>query len=193
MDHIQLIDRGNPYTTAEARVMIHLQERCGRRTSETVRLKEDCVSYDHSGAPYLNWTQAKPPWQPGPRLPIHQETHDMIREWQQIKADHGVVSQWLFPTFKGTLDHHRVDAFLNHRLRDFLKILASQAPFTGPIEGAEGNLVYFDLIRIDPYSFRHAFAQRLADAVDENGVSTTPPDVLRELMGHKSHGTTMAY
>jgi len=193
MDHIQLIDRGNPYTTAEARVMIYLQERCGRRTSETVRLKEACISYDHSGAPYLNWTQAKPPWQPGPRLPIHQETHDMIREWQQIKADHGVVSQWLFPTFKGTRDHHRADAFLNHRLRDFLRLLAAQAPFTSPVEGAEGNLVYFDLTQIDPYSFRHSFAQRLADAVDENGISTTPPDVLRELMGHRTHGTTMAY
>jgi integrase len=193
MDHIQLIDRGTPYTTAEARVLIYLQERCGRRTSETVRLREDCISYDNSGAPYLNWTQAKPPWQPGPRLPIHQETHDMIREWQQIKADHGVVSQWLFPTFKGTKDHHRADAFLNGRLREFLKILISQAPFASPVEGAEGHLVQFDLTQIDPYSFRHAFAQRLADAADENGVSTTPPDVLRELMGHKSHATTMAY
>jgi integrase len=193
MDHIQLMDRGKLYTTAEARVLIYLQERCGRRTSETVRLKEDCISYDHSGAPYLNWTQAKPPWQPGPRLPIHQETHDMIREWQQIKADHGVVSQWLFPTFTGRRDHHRADTFLNRRLREFLKLLAAQAPFTSPVEGAEGNLVYFDLTDIDPYSFRHSFAQRLADAVDENGVSTTPPDVLRELMGHKSHATTMAY
>lgn len=193
MDHIQLIDRGNPYTTAEARVMIYLQERCGRRTSETVRLKEDCISYDRSGSPYLNWTQAKPPWQPGPRLPIHQETHDIIREWQQIKADHDVVSQWLFPTFTGRRDHHRADTFLNRRLREFLKLLANQAPFTSPVEGAEGNLVYFDLTHIDPYAFRHSFAQRLADAVDENGVSTTPPDVLRELMGHKSHATTMAY
>ncbi|MBT2586488.1 tyrosine-type recombinase/integrase [Arthrobacter sp. ISL-95] len=193
MDHIQLIDRGNAYSTAEARVLIYLQERCGRRTSETVRLKEDCISYDHSGSPYLNWTQAKPPREQGPRLPIHQETHDMIREWQQIKADHGVVSQWLFPTFTGRRDHHRADTFLNQRLREFLKLLSNQAPFTSPVEGAEGNLVYFDLTTIDPYSFRHSFAQRLADAVDENGISTTPPDVLRELMGHKSHGTTMAY
>jgi integrase len=40
-----------------------------------------------------------------------------------------------------------------------------------------------------PHSFRHAFAQRLADAADENGLSTTPPDVLCELTGQKSHAT----
>jgi integrase len=36
------------------------------------------------------------------------------------------------------------------------------------------------------YAYRHSFAQRDADA-------STPPDVLRELMGHKASGTTQTY
>lgn len=39
---------------------------------------------------------------------------------------------------------------------------------------------------MNAYSFRHTYAQRHADA-------GTPPDVLRELMGHEQIETTMGY
>ena len=40
----------------------------------------------------------KTPRRAGKRLPIHQETHDLIRQWQQIKRDHNISSPWLFPS-----------------------------------------------------------------------------------------------
>lgn len=194
MDHLGLIDRGSVYLTAEARAMIFVQERCGRRSGETLRLKDDCIEYDDQGAPYLLWTRGKPPRGPGKRLPLHQETHDVIRQWQELKRAHGVESEWMFPS-QGhrKTDEHYHDGYLATRVNHLIALVIYHAPFQGPVEGPEGNLVHFDLSTIDPYSFRHAFAQRLADATDEEGRSTTPPDVLQELMGHKSFNSTMAY
>ena len=67
------------------------------------------------------------------------------------------------------------------------------APFPATVPGAEGNLIHYDPTGIDAYALRHAFAQRYADAVDAEGRSTTPPDVLQDLMDHKTFETTMAY
>jgi integrase len=194
MDHLHLIDRGDPYLTAEARAMIFVHERCGRRTIETTHLADDCVSYDNQGAPYLEWRRGKPPYTMGKRLPIHQETHDLIRQWQQIKREHCINSRWLFPSL--TRRRHDLPVSkqaLSRRVHQLIDAVVAQAPFPGPIEGADGNLVHFDLNTIDPYAFRHAFAQRLADATDAEGRSSTPPDVLQDYMGHKNFNTTMAY
>lgn len=194
MDNLILLERRTPYLTAEARMMLFLQERCGRRTTETLCLKNDCISYDDQGAPYLEWRRCKPPYEMGKRLPIHQETHDVIRQWQQIKRDHGVESEWLFPAIKRPgVDKPWNSTYLVDRLRDLVKVVLEHAPYEGPEEGPEGNLIHFDLRSLDPYSFRHAFAQRFADATDADGRSTTPPDVLQEYMGHSSFNTTMAY
>ncbi|GAA4091914.1 tyrosine-type recombinase/integrase [Nocardioides kongjuensis] len=194
MNHLHLLDRRDPYWTAEARAMIYLHERCGRRTGETIRLVDDCISYDNDGAPYLEWVAGKPPYAPGKRLPIHQETHDVIRQWQAIKREHGVESKWLFPARRGTtLDKHWAYPYLGDRLDELIAAIQAEAPLTDPVEGVEGNLIYFDLDSIDPYSFRHAFAQRFADATDAEGRPTTPPDVLQDYMGHKNFNTTMAY
>lgn len=194
MDHLHLLKYSTVHKTAEARVMVYLQERCGRRTSETVSLREDCISYDDSGAPYLEWRQGKPPYRQGARLPIHQETHDVIRQWQKIKRSNGVESVWLFPSDAwATKDKHYDGAVLQSRVKRLVKEVSLNAPFTSNVEGAEGNLVNFDVQVIDSYSFRHAFAQRLADAVDENGNATTPSDVLQSYMGHASFHTTMGY
>ncbi|MEB0286201.1 hypothetical protein QN355_06515 [Cryobacterium sp. 10S3] len=54
MDHLEILDRIDPYRTAEARALIFVQERCGRRTGETVRLLDDCISYDSQGLPTSN-------------------------------------------------------------------------------------------------------------------------------------------
>ncbi|MBT2486726.1 MULTISPECIES: site-specific integrase [unclassified Microbacterium] len=194
MDHIALYSRRTAYQTAEARVMIFLQERCGRRTGETVKLRNDCISYDDAGAPYLEWQEGKPPYGWGKRLPIHPETHDVIRDWQALKVTVGIESEWLFPSFgRDAGARHRTGSFLAERVREFMEVIAREAPFSSSVLGAEGNLVHFDVRTIDPYSFRHAFAQRLADAEDADGRSTTPPDVLQDFMGHKSFNTTMAY
>lgn len=193
MDHLEILVRVDPYRTAEARALIFIHERCGRRTGETVRLMDDCISYDSQGSPYLEWQQGKPPWGKGKRLPMHQETHDVIKDWQQIKRDAGIESKWLFPSQKMVKDHHYSAGYLGLRIAELLGMIAERAPFVGPVEGAEGNLIHFDLSTIDPYSFRHAFAQRLADATDSEGRPTTTPDVLQDYMGHKNFNTTMVY
>ena len=194
MDHLHLVSYSSAHKTAEARVMIYLQERCGRRSGETASLRDKCISYDNDGAPYLEWRQGKPPYAKGQRLPIHQETHDAIRMWQKSKRANGVNSEWLFPSDAWAgIDQPYRSNIVQTRVRRFVEEVAAKAPFIGTVEGAEGNLINFDIRSIDAYAFRHAFAQRLADAVDENGRSTTPPDVLKSFMGHKSFITTMGY
>ena len=71
--------------------------------------------------------------------------------------------------------------------------MQQNTPFPATVAGAEGNLILYDPTKIDAYALRHAFAQRYADAVDTEGRSTTPPDVLQELMDHKTFETTMTY
>ncbi len=193
MNHLHLVRRRTPYLTAEVRIMLFVHERCGRRTGETLRLKDDCITYDDAGSPYLEWRRGKPPYTWGKRLPIHQETHDAIREWQKIKAEHGVSSEWLFPSVKSHRDVHWGPQYLGDRLDDLISAVQQHAPFTDAVEGADGNLIHFDLNSIDPYSFRHAFAQRFADATDAEGRSTTPPDVLQDYMGHRNFTTTGIY
>ncbi|WP_217615412.1 tyrosine-type recombinase/integrase [Cellulomonas sp. GbtcB1] len=194
MDHLDLLNRRTPYATAEARAMIFVHERCGRRTVETMRLLDDCISYDSAGAPYLEWRRGKPPYTQGKRLPIHQETHDVIRDWQAIKREHGIASKWLFPSVAyNSADEPYHTTHLRNRVKELIGEIITHAPYDSAVEGADGNLIYFDLTSIDAYAFRHAFAQRLADATDADGRATTPPDVLQDYMGHESFNTTMAY
>jgi len=194
MDHLHLLIRSDDYKTMEARALIYVHERCGRRPVETMHLREDCISYDSEGHPFLEWARIKPPRRAGKRLPIHQETHGLIRQWQQIKRDHNVKSQWLFPS----LAHRGRDVayqtqYLITRIRELVVVVQDQAPLAGAVTGVNGNLIHYDMSNIDAYALRHAFAQRYADAVDSDGRSTTPPDVLQDLMDHQEFKTTMTY
>ena len=194
MDHLHLLQRDDDYRTMEARAMVFLQERCGRRPAETLHLRNDCISYDETGHPFLEWTRIKPPRRAGKRIPIHQETHDLIRQWQQVKRDHDVTSDWLFPSDNyRNRDEAYQTSYLTTRIRELIAAVQRNAPFPATAPGAEGNLIHFDPMVIDAYALRHAYAQRYADAVDPEGRSTTPPDVLQELMDHKTFTTTMAY
>lgn len=193
MDHLHLVRRSTPYRTLEAKMMLYMQERCGRRTSETMRLRSDCISYDSAGQGYLDWDRVKAPYGPGPRLPIHQDVHDAIREWLAIQKEHGIESAWLFPAVESRRDKPRPGSFLVERVRDFVSVIEREAPFQSEVEGVEGNLIYFDLSTIDPYAFRHAFAQRHADATDEHHRYTFQPEELQRWMGHRSYETTMGY
>ncbi|WP_230304629.1 MULTISPECIES: tyrosine-type recombinase/integrase [Rhodococcus] len=194
MDHLHLVERDTDYRTMEARALLFLLERCGRRPVELLHLRDDCLSFDSSGHPFLEWERIKAPRSAGKRLPIHRETHDLIRQWQKVKSECGIESQWLFPSSRY---RHRDDpygtGYLLSRLRELVTAVLEHAPYPGRVEGAGGNLIDYDLRTIDAYALRHAYAQRYADAVDADGRSTTPPDVLQALMGHKSFTTTMMY
>jgi integrase len=194
MDHLHLLIRGDDYKTMEARALIYVHERCGRRPVETIHLREDCISYDSEGHPFLEWERIKPPRRAGKRLPIHQETHDLIRQWQQIKRDHTISSHWLFPslTHRGRDVAYQTE-YLTRRIRELVAAVQEQAPFPGTVTGVNGNLIHYDMSSIDAYALRHAVAQRYADAVDAEGRSTTPPDVLQDLMDHQVFQTTMTY
>ena len=56
----------------------------------------------------------------------------------------------------------------------------------GPDRNADGQLTPFDRERVFPYSFRHTFAQRHADA-------GTPVDTPQRLLGHDTVRTTLGY
>ncbi len=202
MDNLLLAQRNGHYSgshdaylTAEMRMMIFMMERFGRRTSETAALKDDCITYDNEGAAYLEWTSGKPPYAPGKRIPMWDEEHATIRDWQAIKKDHGAESEWLFPKrdANSTVDLHWDAGYLNRRLKDFIKAVHAHAPYSAAVEGVEGNLIHFNMRKITPYSFRHAFAQRYADATDEDGRPSVEPKVLMELMGHKREETAAHY
>lgn len=193
MDHLHLLTRNSPLKTMEAQMMVYMHERCGRRTVETVRLKDDCITYDSAGQAYLEWERAKAPYGKGTRLPIHQDVHDAVRQWQVIKNEYGISSEWLFPSDFSRRDLPRHPSFLRDRIGDLVNAVLDQAPFHREVEGADGNLVYFDLRTIDAYSFRHAFAQRHADAEDKEGRPSFTPEELQEWMGHRSFDTTMNY
>jgi len=193
MDHLYLIERNTALKTLEAQMMIYIHERCGRRTTETVRLRDNCLSYDSAGQAYLDWDRAKPPYGPGIRLPIHQDVHDAIRDWQAIKAEHGIESQWLFPSERTRADRPISGEFLRTRIEELMAAVIEHAPYESEVEGADGNLVYFDLRSIDAYAFRHAFAQRHADATDQHGRQSFSPEELQEWMGHANFNTTMGY
>jgi hypothetical protein len=143
MDHLHLLIRGDDYRTMEARALIYVHERCGRRPVETMHLREDCISYDSEGHPFLEWERIKPPRRAGKRLPIHQETHDLIRQWQQIKRDHNIRSQWLFPslTHRGRDAAYRTE-YLITRIRELVAVVQQQAPFPGAVTGVNGNLIH---------------------------------------------------
>jgi integrase len=194
MDHLHFYSGADDYRTMETRALVFLQERCGRRPGETPHLRDDYISYDSAGHPYLEWNRIKPPRRAGKRPPVHQETHDLIRQWQQIKREQGVSSEFLFPSRNWrTRDAPYPTDQLTRRIRDAIAAVQRQAPFPTNVPGAEGNLIHYDPSVIDAYALRHAFAQRYADAVDAEGRSTTPPDVLQDMMDHKTFETTMAY
>lgn len=194
MDHLHLYSRQDAYSTVEFRAMLYLLERTGRRTGEIVRLQDDCVSFDNAGAPYLEWIRGKPPYDWGPRLPIHQETYEVLTEWRAYKKRRYPDSKWLFPS-RGHVraDRHYPTSFLSDQTRLFARWIAENHPYGALVEGAAGNLYDFDFGQVDAYSFRHAFAQRMADATDAQGNSTTSPRALQEFMGHANFDTTMAY
>lgn len=193
MDHLPLYERQDEYATVEAQAMIYLLERTGRRTGEMVRLRDDCVSFDSAGKPYLEWPRGKPPYGPGKRIPLHQETFDLIVEWKEYKEARFPNSKWLFPSRGRVTDHPYPTTFLSKRVGDFAQWIADEYPYESAVIGATGNLIHFDITDVDAYSFRHAFAQRLADATDASGRSTTSPQALQEFMGHSNFNTTMAY
>jgi integrase len=167
---------------AERRI-VELLIDTGRRPDEVCTLPWDCLDRDDNGKPVLVYTDSKNN-RPGRRLPIAQDTAQLIgvqKNEARQRFPHTPLDQLvLFPCDNanpdGTKPMH-AETFGNAH-REFIDQIADL------LLDEDNNP--FDRRRVVPYAYRHSYAQRHAD----QGVA---PDVLRELMGHRSMRTTFIY
>lgn len=155
----------------------------GRRPEEACQLPWDCLDTTADGHQVLIYTDSKNN-RPNRRLPISNETADLVREHRENvrqRFPNTPLGQLaLFPrnqmnpygTFHVGVPH------MSKAHRAFIDSIAEQL-----VDDAGQP---FPAAVVVPYAYRHSYAQRHAD----NG---TPPDVLRDLMGHVSMETTMGY
>lgn len=196
--HLQLLGAGSSFappgwTTEDQRWMYRtiyqVLRDTGRRPSEVVTLKRDCVTTDQ-GKPTLTFDNHKAR-RLGRRLPITDATAQLIVAWRTrlatLTTDDEHTDSWLFPSpgSRGKLmrGRHIHTYTFSEKLRDWT---GSIPALTYDGVDANGMAVPFPLDAITPYSFRHSYAQRHADA-------GTPVDVLRQLMDHTQIDTTMGY
>ena len=165
------------------RVITELLIDTGRRPDEICSLPWDCLDGDPAGKHVLVYTDHKNN-RVGCRLPISDSTAERIRAYRV-----GVSARFpgtarselvLFPRDnRNRTGIHPVTAeTFSNMHREFINSIADQL--------TDADRAPVDPASIVPYSYRHSYAQRHAD----NG---TAPDVLRDLMGHDSMQTTLAY
>jgi integrase len=170
IDEMKITSPRTGLWTAEQKVLMfrtlfRLLRDTGRRPGEIVSLKRDCIQRI-DGKPTLIYNNHKSQ-RMGRRLPIPESTAQAVEQWAQVRAQGGLIdNEYLFPpmSYGGRIPH--VDGqWLTGRLK-------ALGDHTG--------------IKVIPYDFRHAYAQRHADA----GVAV---EVLAELMDHSTIDQTRAY
>jgi integrase len=160
----------------------------GRRPGEVTGLPYDCIDRidGHPTLIYNNYKRGRH----GRRLPIFESTASAIEAWQKhvstLRRDAG-LEEWLFPP-PAARARRRIGPLTATQFANAFRPWVDDAipEILDDHLDADGNPVPFDRSLILCYGFRHSFAQRHAD----NG---TAPDVLRELMDHRSLDTTMGY
>ncbi|GAA1240341.1 tyrosine-type recombinase/integrase [Streptomyces rhizosphaericus] len=189
-ENIHLLGQGIPYgdlpaeaVSAMLRTAYVVLRDTGRRPAEIAGLDLNCLEFD-KGEYQLVWHNMKGRRRRR-RLPVHQQTADAIKDWQEIRArwDLPVNSAGhLFPAI--TNRHRHLDT---GNLARYIRAWADSIPVLDSEElGRDGTPLPFDRDKVFPYAFRHTFCQRYADA----GV---PLHVLQALMDHRSANTTAAY
>lgn len=168
------------------RCVLELLMETGRRPGEIATLRTDCLVQDRHGDWLLRYTAHKTGGAMK-ELPVETPVVESIRRWLAVRAARGVESPLLFPTPRRRLQDGLMQSISENYIANILHRFAeSLPPVPGPVVDADGNQVNYDLMSVQPYDFRRAYAQRHAD----NG---TDPDVLRQLMDHVSMTTTMGY
>ncbi|MFK4147987.1 tyrosine-type recombinase/integrase [Streptomyces sp. NPDC004065] len=161
----------------------------GRRPGEVTSLRRDCLERV-DGKPTLIYDNHKRR-RHGRRLPVSESTAHVVEAWQKeldtLPAVPG-CTQWLFPSpgqrNRPRRGHLTAAQFCNRIFRDWVDELIPD--LVDDRLGEDGAPLAYDRTQVVPYGFRHAYAQRHADA-------GTRPDVLRELMDHRSLDVTMGY
>ncbi|WP_307624134.1 site-specific integrase [Streptomyces sp. V3I7] len=161
----------------------------GRRPGEVTSLHRDCLERV-DGKPTLIYDNHKRR-RHGRRLPISETTAQLVETWQkELDALPAVpaCAQWLFPSpgqrNRPRRGHLNTSHFCNRIFRNWVDELIPDLVDDRLDE--DGAPHAYDRTQVVPYGFRHAYAQRHADA-------GTRPDVLRELMDHRSLDVTMGY
>ena len=154
----------------------------GRRPAEVCALDWDCLARDADGTPVLVYDNSKAHRQRR-RLPVSEHTAALITVQKTAVRerfpDTPPARLRLLPSRRLNPDGTRpvTEDNLTGRHRIWVDSM-------GPLLRADGTEYGKSLIT--PYSYRHSYAQRHADA----GVGI---DVLRELMDHESMDTTKRY
>ncbi|MFF1920502.1 tyrosine-type recombinase/integrase [Streptomyces sp. NPDC058221] len=161
----------------------------GRRPGEVTSLRRDCLEWV-DGKPTLVYDNHKRR-RHGRRLPVSEVTARAIEAWQKELDRLPAVpdcEQWLFPSpgqrNRPRRGHLTAAQFCSRIFRDWVDELIPD--LVDERLDDSGEPLAYDRTQIVPYGFRHAYAQRHADA-------GTRPDVLRELMDHRSLDVTMGY
>lgn len=161
----------------------------GRRPGEVTSLPRNCLEWI-DGKPTLIYDNHKRR-RHGRRLPVSEATAQEIEAWKKELDRLPLVpacEQWLFPSpgqrNRPRRGHLSAPQFCNRIFRDWVDELIPD--LVDERLDDNGDPFAYDRTQIVPYGFRHAYAQRHADA-------GTRPDVLKELMDHRSLDVTMGY
>jgi len=173
----------------------------GRRPDEICQLPLDCLAAGDDGKWVLIWHNFKGN-RHNRRLPINDDTAEVIQAQQAAvlaRYPHTPRERLvLFPRFRNNVDGIYAlqdSSFSNfHRawVRQFPAVFDVHAvdpdgtPTTRKVAFVDDAGQPFEPDLIKPYAYRHTYCQRHAD-------QGTPPDVLRELMDHRSMATTQVY
>jgi integrase len=155
----------------------------GRRPNEICRLRWDCLERDPGGKPVLVYTDFKNN-RPDQRLPIAEATSQVILAQKNLVRScfpaTPIGELALFPRDKTNPRGTKTakEEVFAHGHRCWVELI------TAELVDADGQP--FDPAVVTAYAYRHSYAQRHAD----QGIA---PDVLRDLMGHKSMQTTLSY
>jgi integrase len=178
----QLPDLERGACGTEIRAGIELLMDTGRRPAEICQLPFDCLTIDADGSPVLVYDNHKG-GRRGRRLPISRATASVITGQQRRARERFPATPTarlaLLPTVIANPDGARPISVqsLTQRHRDWI----GRMPALTLADGSE-----FGKGKIVPYCYRHSYAQRHADA----GIA---PDVLRDLMNHRSINATLRY
>lgn len=168
--------------------LLRILAETGRRPSEITALRYNCLDQG-PGGPFLLYTETKVTGGQQRKLPILAVVVDTITQQQaHVRArfpDTKPAELALFPRL--TMNSHGYHPTHPSRFgHTFGSWIRSLAQLDSSEVGPDGEPVPFDRALITAYAFRHTYAQRHADV-------GTPPDVLKELMGHETIATTMGY
>ena len=169
-------------SSRETRIAVELLMDTGRRPAEICALEWDCLARDADGMPVLVYDNSKA-HRLRRRLPVSEHTAALITEQKLAVRERFPATP---PGRLKLLPSRRLNPIGSRPITEDNLIGRHRiwVDSMGPLLRADGTEYGKSLVT--PYSYRHSYAQRHADA----GVGI---DVLRELMDHTSMDATKRY